>query len=266
VLWVEGPSDVIYWRFWLTNEAKRLGVSLVEGFDYSFMFSAGSLLANETLIESVDSLPSGTVNLLNLIGASRIIVDTDFNPGDEKARIDRDELEALVRKVNWRQAGFVATECRPFLKPRVRAIASAIDKLAADGNPSSIISTWGRETENALSDDAFRRTLKSVYSTSDGAANMHLETTTIEPWTSYENAILEHLELALSRPELATLTTELKDGAGIAQASVITDKVQFARHYLIAHVDVGSNLRPEADGIVEATLKWILKVRAAYLQ
>lgn len=266
ILWVEGPSDVIYWRFWLTNAARARGVDLVEGFDYTFMFSAGSLLGNETVADSTHQLTPGAVNLLRLVGASRVIVDTDFNPDDAKPRISRDALEVILRTNAWHEGGFVGAECRQYLKPRVREMAKAIDEIGTKGNLSSIVSTWGREAENGLSDDAFRRTLKQVYGSTDPAIATFIETLKVDDWSSYEQSIKKHFESALTRPELAALRVKGKDGLGLAQMSIIEDKVAFAQKYVEAHADAGSNLRPEAERIIAATLDWILRIRAAYLQ
>lgn len=267
VLWVEGPSDVIYWRFWLRRALQQRNLRLVEGFDFSFMFSGGSLLAHETLRDDDAPLSEGTVNLLNFVGASRVIVDSDFNPTDKQPRISEGELNKLVSSSCWRPDGFVTDACLPYLKPRVRAIASALKELD-QANPSSISTTWGREAENGLSDDAFRRTLRSIHSTADKEGCAYLEELRIDPWTSYEQAIADHLAPALEKPELRSLTVQLKGETAIAQESIVNDKIRFAHHYTLANESAqpGSDLRPEAQELVAATLDWILKVRQAYLQ
>lgn len=264
VLWVEGPSDVIYWRFWLSNAAKEQGAQLVEGFDYSFMFSSGSLLANETLADSSAHLAPGAVNLLRLVGASRIIFDTDLNPDTAPASISRDTLRGIVETAAWREKGFLCEDCRPYLTRRVREMAKAVDEVRASGNLSCLVGTWGREVENALTDDAFRRTLKQIYDGTDSPITDHIEKLTVDDWSSYEAEIERHFRPVLTEPGFAAL--RVKDGPGIAQMSVITSKVEFAQRYVKAHVEIGSNLRPRAKDIVDSTLKWIVDVRSGYLQ
>ena len=105
VLWVEGPSDVVYWRFWLTNAARARNVNLVEGFDYTFMFSAGSLLANETIADGDENLGPAAVNLLHLIGASRVIADTDFNPEEANPRIVAKNSTPSLRRTHGTTTG-----------------------------------------------------------------------------------------------------------------------------------------------------------------
>jgi len=54
VLWVEGPSDAIYLRHWLSG-VQRPG-AYVEGVDYVFAFHAGSLLTHSTGVRENKSL------------------------------------------------------------------------------------------------------------------------------------------------------------------------------------------------------------------
>jgi hypothetical protein len=52
VLWVEGPSDAIYLRHWLS----RWGPKFIEGVDFVFAFHAGTLLHHSTEKRSVESV------------------------------------------------------------------------------------------------------------------------------------------------------------------------------------------------------------------
>jgi energy-coupling factor transporter ATP-binding protein EcfA2 len=272
VIWVEGPSDLIYWRFWLRSAAEKKQIELVEGFDYCFMFTGGTLLASETIADDTAALPPDTVNLLRLVGTSLVIVDTDFNPDDEPTgtrRIMNADLEKILSTSTWEKYGFVTEECRRHLKPRVKALASAIDKLRASDNLSSLFSTWGREAENGLTDDAFRGTLKGLYDIADdSAAAKEIERVKVNDWRSYELEIETALAASVGKSDLQPLWTRGKKGQlCVAQMSIIRNKTRFAQAYVDTQKHVGlSSLRPEAYRIVESTLAWILSVKASYLQ
>jgi predicted ATP-dependent endonuclease of OLD family len=263
ILWVEGPSDVIYWRTWLSCAAKQRRVALVEGFDFSFMFSGGSLLASESVVDTASPLAGGAVNLLNIVGASLIISDTDFSPHDTSwtgtSLADLNKMGAINTDTGIRP------ELLSSLKPRVSALALAIKKLGPQ--PSSrMICTWGREAENALSDEAFRRTLHHIYDSTSEAVGLALNAIAVDPWKSFDDEIPRQLQAHVG--VIDELTGQSKSGAALAKSSIIRDKTLFATHYSRAHASEENldSLRPEARAVVYQTIEWILGVRRKYNQ
>lgn len=70
VLWVEGPSDRIYLKHWIS----QIDPSLIEGIHYSVMFYGGRLLSHlSTEVDEVGSF----ISLLSLNRNSAIIMDSD---------------------------------------------------------------------------------------------------------------------------------------------------------------------------------------------
>lgn len=270
VIWVEGPSDLIYWRFWLRAMAEERKSDLVEGFDYCFMFSGGSLLANETMASESVEIGPDTVNLLRMVGASLVIVDTDFNPDDhQRSRISREKLQQLCAKNASRNCGFVFDGCRDFLKPRVRALLAAIDSLGATDNLSTAITTWGREAENGLTDEAFVRTLKKIFEINDGDAEANIiDKLAIESWRSFDDEIKATLTSHCGNPLLPKLWTKNHDGKDIvAQTSIIREKTRFAQTYVEVMKDEGlRSVRSELRPIIEFAFEWIIKVKDSYCQ
>ena len=269
VIWVEGPSDVIYWRFWLKHAARQKNVEILEGVDFSFMFTAGALLANETFAAGRAHIAADTVNLLQLVGASLLIVDTDFNPDDvHSPRIARTVLERLISMHADPRRGFIAKEFHAYFKPRVRELFAAIEALHREDGLVTVFTTWGRETENALSDNALRSILRSIYRVEDGQpAARVLDAVVLDPWHSYATGIEAALTPSIGVPDLEQLWTATSTGTIVSQMTVIRDKIRFAATYVALMEESGlGSLRREARGVVESTLEWIMKVRAAYLQ
>lgn len=91
VIWVEGPSDRIYLKWWIHS----LDPSLIEGVHYSIMFYGGRLLshltANDPEVEEFISLRRLNRNISIVIDSDRKLKQSDIN--DTKKRV-KDEFEA----------------------------------------------------------------------------------------------------------------------------------------------------------------------------
>lgn len=265
VIWVEGPSDVVYWRFWLREAAQARRVDLVEGFDYCFMFSGGTLLANETF--GSEALSSDEVDLLRLVGASIVIIDTDFNPDDEKLRrISREQLLTLLNSGKWKPRGFVFEACHQHLKPRVRALLATLACLHKADNLSTVVSTWGREAENGWTDEAFRCTLRRVYDVKDGEPEATvIDQISIEDWRSFQDQIAGAFVKHVGDTRLAKLWSQQGETQIVAQMSIVRDKVGFAQAYVEASRKLGlRSVRDELRGVIDEVFDWILSVKESY--
>ena len=76
VIWVEGPSDIIYIKHWLKIRG-------IKNESYSFMFYGGSLIKHISFDEiDTDQL----ITLCNLNPNSMIVIDRDRDSGDEKLK------------------------------------------------------------------------------------------------------------------------------------------------------------------------------------
>ncbi|GAA3381576.1 hypothetical protein GCM10020369_00050 [Cryptosporangium minutisporangium] len=126
IIWVEGPSDRIYLRYWIEVAEPRL----VEGIHYSIMFYGGRLLAHLTG-EEMDT-PDGNVedfiSLLRINRSMAIVIDSD------KSNLDS-PLNATKERI-----------CQEF---------------ADKGCPAWV--TYGREIENYVPAKDFVRALTQVH-------------------------------------------------------------------------------------------------------
>jgi len=76
VVWVEGPSDRIYIKHWLSS----FDDELIEGVDYSFMFYGGRILSHFDLNDNGDDM----ISMLKININSIIVMDSDRkNENDE---------------------------------------------------------------------------------------------------------------------------------------------------------------------------------------
>lgn len=74
LIWVEGPSDAAYLRFFIGCHARSLGSDLEEFVDYAFAFFGGALLAHQSaLVAPVESL----VDLVGIHRNSVVVLDSD---------------------------------------------------------------------------------------------------------------------------------------------------------------------------------------------
>jgi hypothetical protein len=83
VIWVEGPSDRIYMRYWI----EALDPSLVEGIHYSIMFYGGKLAAHVSGVDTKFGLGVGElIELRRLNRKSAIVLDSDRSRKGEPVR------------------------------------------------------------------------------------------------------------------------------------------------------------------------------------
>jgi hypothetical protein len=95
LIWVEGPSDAIYLRFFLSKAAERLGEAIQEYVDYSFAFLGGALVAHAALQSD------GSDTLIDLMGIHRksfVVLDSDREAPE--ARIGKPYTEAFLKRAD----------------------------------------------------------------------------------------------------------------------------------------------------------------------
>lgn len=76
VIWVEGPSDRIYIKHWLSS----LDDKLIEGVDYSFMFYGGRILSHFDLNDNGDDM----ISMLKININSIVVMDSDRENENDK--------------------------------------------------------------------------------------------------------------------------------------------------------------------------------------
>jgi ABC-type multidrug transport system ATPase subunit len=248
-LWVEGPTDAIYWRHWI--HSATVEDPLVEGVDFCFMYTSGKLLARLTIADSSPGHETAEsfVNLLYLTGHSIVVADTDIESKDNP------EFEALENEARAGKRGFIGPKARTLLKPRVQKMLQAIDSVTEkDGEVRALlVTTWGREVENSLSDDAFQRVCEAIASSSGASDSSQLKAITVDPWESYREVLVARLDAV---PNIKGYVTR------------IHDKPTFAGLYLqsCSELTLEQSLRPEAKQIVLTVVERLRLVKQSYRQ
>ena len=79
IIWVEGPSDRIYIRHWISIESND---KLIEGIHYTIMFYGGRLLSHLTIEENDDEV-SNFININKINRNAAIFIDSDKKEADE---------------------------------------------------------------------------------------------------------------------------------------------------------------------------------------
>lgn len=140
IIWVEGPSDRLYLKWWM----HAIAPELVEGIHYSVMFYGGRLASHLTAEDANDAV-SDFISLRRLNRRGAILIDSDRSKAgarinDTKARL-KNEFEKGPGHA-WITEG---REIENYLDPEM--LKAAI--LAV--HPSSKIATSMEKFDNALS-------------------------------------------------------------------------------------------------------------------
>lgn len=133
VIWVEGPSDVIYVRGWLGIIAPEF----IEGVHFSIMFYGGRLLnhldPNDDSIGEFISLPRINRNFSIIIDSDRTIKGGRLN--STKTRV-RNEVEEIGEGLVWVTKGYTIENYVPveLLREAIRKVHPTV-RLKWDGDP-----------------------------------------------------------------------------------------------------------------------------------
>jgi len=93
IIWVEGPSDRIYLKYWIAE----LAPELEENLHYSIMFYGGALLSHLSVDDSeVDDL----IKLLSINRFPLIMIDSDLKSDDEELRDTKKRVIAEFEKID----------------------------------------------------------------------------------------------------------------------------------------------------------------------
>lgn len=98
IVWVEGPSDRLYLRHWLSSVAPNL----VEGIDYSIMFYGGRLLSH---LSANDEEVNDFISLRNLNRNAAIVMDSDRRFAQSNINGTKKRILAEFGSSAWLTAG-----------------------------------------------------------------------------------------------------------------------------------------------------------------
>lgn len=108
IVWVEGPSDRVYFADWL----KKYDPELVEGAHFSIMFYGGGLLNQLTVNEE----PNDFINLLKLNRNLAIVIDSDKTSPQKRLNATKrriiEEVEA-IGALSWVTEGYTVENYVP---------------------------------------------------------------------------------------------------------------------------------------------------------
>lgn len=137
VIWVEGPTELLFYKHWLKNELKD---DFIEGFHYTFMQYGGALISYLSL--DADNHTKSVFDLLSLCRNSIVIVDSDFRNPPPLDRDPKDSLKYSAQRIN-----------------------DEIQKLNNQLPTSALFQfTNGREVENYLPSNAILHAMSNVWS------------------------------------------------------------------------------------------------------
>lgn len=164
VVWIEGPSELLFYRRWLTpilNESK-----VFEGLHYSIVPYGGALLTYAEIAD--DPTLSSLVDILGVSRHAVVLLDADFH-----------EAPSAPAYLS--------------LKKGAQRIHHEVERLNSDRRDAVMMSwTTGREIENYLPPTAVAHAVHHVWkeSTADDVANLDLSSLRID---RYEN-VFEKLD------------------------------------------------------------------------
>lgn len=139
VIWVEGPSDKIYLKYWLKIAAPELE----EGVHFSIMFFGGGLISHlsaansDELSDAEDDKLKDLISLRELNQNMAILVDSDKSSKNDE------------------------------LKPAVKRITQELDE---EGSESLAWITFGREIENYINYELLQNAIEFVHPKLYGSA------------------------------------------------------------------------------------------------
>ncbi len=121
LIFVEGPTDIMYLRFWLEKYMEKMNCnnSLIQGLDYDFVEFGGALAShlslkfNESINGDDDDINvNQLVNIFSLNRRVFVMVDNDKNNAFEKTKI---RLESEISNINngsifYRNPNYVTIE------------------------------------------------------------------------------------------------------------------------------------------------------------
>lgn len=154
-LWVEGPSDRVYLRFWLQRRCAELKKFYVEGSDYSFVFYGGKILSHFAFADKgADEL----ITIIRICRYSAVLMDRDIGPSGDDVR----ETKARVR-----------------------------DEAEKDKHHRLAVFSNGREIENDVDPNVFRSAIAKLLNIDESL----LATLTLSGTERYPDEVIAHLKL-----------------------------------------------------------------------
>lgn len=167
VVWVEGPSDLLFWRHFINERAIPEG--LVEGFDYTFMFYGGTNLFHTSISEEITN---DAADILSVNKNSAFIVDSD--------------LSAQPANGNYE-------DC---LKPAAKNMLIEISKINGTDTSKELCFfsySAGREIENYLPNSAIVNAVKGLHTyTANQLQILNLESFTLNQYSRYFESLENH--------------------------------------------------------------------------
>lgn len=130
-IWVEGPSDMIFWRKMISIHPE--GSNLIEGFDYTFVLYGGKCISHLTALETNEKM-----DILSLSSHPIFIVDSDISELEQYENIEQN------------------------LKTEAKRILNVFNDDQRESGSSLFLYSFGREMENYFPLEAIKYSILNV--------------------------------------------------------------------------------------------------------
>lgn len=183
VIWVEGPSDVIYIRKWLEIYARELDVpKFVQGRDYEFQMFGGTLLDSLCLVHDELKPVDELKKLVEMFSFSRnavVVIDSDARKDPETdVIVDASNFEAAKQYISeqfatlksegyklelWFEVGNEQISTIEDFLPE--SMLNGVPKLTKKKKAQRIVDSWGDEVVLSSFKDGLRSHIEAVWDT-----------------------------------------------------------------------------------------------------
>jgi energy-coupling factor transporter ATP-binding protein EcfA2 len=170
VIWVEGPSDRLYIKYWLQRWCREHAeAELVENVHYSFVLYGGSILSHYHAGEELQT--EEAISMLRINRNSFVVIDRDHDfefDGDVAHRTKKDSakykvLDQLDESSTWITRGYTVESYLPdaFKKYLVRKKNGAVS-IGTKLTKVELAKKYMKETEGLKFKQIFKRTQTSA--------------------------------------------------------------------------------------------------------
>jgi predicted ATP-dependent endonuclease of OLD family len=232
VIWVEGPTELLFYRHWLMPRMLRRG--LYEGFHYAFMQYGGSLISYLSVAD--EGQLGSTFDLLSMCRHPIVIVDSDL-------RADTSHQSPM-----------------DFLKRGAVRLLNEIEKLNAQ-RPGGAKFLWtaGREIENYLPESAIWHAIASLWKGYEGhKESLQSRPLVIGKYDSYSEALKNHfIEAGVVDNKETDQATALAKGRSIWGSE---NKVEMMRSALTMRGLTEADLKYDFDDVLSEIENFVVQV------
>ncbi|WP_455886174.1 ATP-dependent nuclease [Pseudomonas rustica] len=222
IVWVEGPTELIFYRHWLNYYMQKNAPDIEEGFHYTIMHYGGGLISYLNITDKNDDERTDALyDLLSLCRHPVIIVDSDLDSSPTTpSTIDS-------------------------LKPSAQKIFGQIQKINHHRPNAALFSfTSGREVENYLPDDSIWHALEQCWKSHEKyTKDISSHGFTVSQYERFNESIEKFLTIQLAlNPLTNSKSPDAQPAPGRSQWGS-ANKVEMMRNALFAPSTTIDNMK-----------------------